>query len=105
MYSRGGLNAQTGDPNTTRSYSETSVDDGSIVVFFLLLAILQHTRKRVSRVIGCRVTDFDQACIKCRSNMPGYMAGVTGPAMVNNTNFYPEVYWNKKEKIPEKIIF
>ena len=87
MYSRVGLNAQTGDPNTTRSYSETSVDDGSIVVFFSLLAILQDTRKRVSRVVGCSATDFDQVCIKCRSNMPDSMAGVTGPAMVNNHKF------------------
>ena len=50
MYSRRCLKAQTGDPNTTRSYSETSVDDGPILVFLLLLAILQDTRKRVIRV-------------------------------------------------------
>jgi hypothetical protein len=77
-----------------------------VVSFFLFAILQQTTRKRVSRVIGCRATDFDQACIKCRSNKPGSMAGFTGPARVNNQNFFLIEYIGKRnKKIPEKIIF
>jgi hypothetical protein len=77
-----------------------------VVSFFLFAILQQTTRKRVSRVIGCRATDFDQACIKCRSNIPGSMGGFTGPARVNNQNFFLIEYIGKRnKKIPEKIIF
>jgi len=67
-----GLNAHTGDPNTTRSYSDTSGDEGSIVVFSSPLAILHRTRKRVSREQDA----VSQTSIRHR--MPRQYAGLRG---------------------------
>ena len=48
MDGRLGLNAQTGEANTSRSYPFTSRRDGSIFVLSSLIAALHCMRKRVS---------------------------------------------------------
>ena len=59
-----GLNAQTSDPNTTRSKPEISTDAGSITVLSSLFAILPKNKEAGEPVIGLSVSNFYQLRIK-----------------------------------------